>query len=416
MKKVLENNLVHRLTFITDAPAFGGAERYLVAMAQAAKRRGMEPHIFWMPMPGSHANIFSRAQADGLAVSTVPSEQMRTVLDLSRAFKKMIARLRPDGLIINANGRRRYWLLPWLAWQAGVPAVWVHQMVDACDHRRLRPRWLNGRMEGLSWWRVPQALRHRLAATAATAIVTLNAEDRERIIRWQGVPRRKIHVVPHGVDGQVFRFDPSGRERWRTQWGVNESSKTVVVGTACRLSPEKGVDLLIEALAHLRTRRIPILAVIAGQGKQKESLNRLAARRGVAEMLRFVDFVEDMPSFYSALDVFVLCSRTESFGLALTEAMACKRAVVATPTAGARRQIDHQVSGWQLDGFDPAGLAEALAVCATDATLRNRLGRSGRISALRKFGIELTLDKTLAALRGDAQMRLEDVPTGLISA
>ncbi len=414
MKTVSENNLVHRLTFVTDTPGFGGAERYLVAMAQAARRRGMQPHIFWIPIPGSHANIFARAQAEGLAVTTIPSEQTRTVLELAHVFKEMIIRQRPDGLIINANGRRRYWLLPWLAWQAGVPTVWVHQMVDARDHRRLRPRWMNGRMEGLSWWRVPQALRHRLAATAATAVVTLNTEDRERIIRWQGVPRRKIHVVPHGVDGQVFRFDPAGRERWRAQWGAGE--RTIVVGTACRLSKEKGVDLLIEALARLHARQIPILAVVAGQGEQKESLNQLATRRGVAEMLKFVDFVEDMPAFHSALDVFVLCSRTESFGLALAEAMACERAVVATPTAGARGQIDHQVNGWRLESFEPAELAEALVACASDAALRDRLGQAGRVSALRRFGIETTLDKTLAALRGDARTRIEDARTGLINA
>jgi len=271
-------------------------------------------------------------------------------------------------------------------------------------------------MEGLNLWRVPQALRHRLAATAATAVITLNAEDRERIVRWQGVPRRKIHVVPHGVDGQVFRFDPSGRRRWREQWGINENERPLVVGTACRLSEEKGVDLLIEAVARLRERRIPILTVIAGQGDQKDSLLQLAARRGVAEMIKFVDFVDNMPAFYSALDVFALCSRTESFGLALAEAMTCERAVVATPTAGARRQIEHHVNGWMLDSFEPTVLAEALAALSADTNLRGRLGETGRICALRQFGIEATLEKTLAALRGMDESRIVDIRTGLISA
>lgn len=407
---------IRKLVLVTDAPQFGGAERYLVAMAQAAGRRGMEPHICWIPIPGSDTDVFARARADGLQVSYVAAEHTRTMFELSRAFIRMIERQRPDGLIINANGRRRYWLLPWLARRAGVPAVWVHQMVDGYDPRRLRPRRLGGRMEGLNWWRVPQALRHRLAATAATAVITLNAEDRERIIRWQRVPRRKIHVVPHGVDGQVFRFDHAGRRRWHEQWGINEGARTLVVGTACRLSTEKGVDLLIEAVARLRDRRIPILAVIAGQGARKESLQKLAARRGVTGLMKFVDFVDDMPAFYSALDVFVLCSRTESFGLALAEAMACARAAVATPTAGARRQIEHQVSGWQLESFEPAELADALAAFSADADLRDRLGKAGRISALRRFGIETTLDKTLFALRGVDESQIEDVHTGLISA
>ena len=133
-------------------------------------------------------------------------------------------------------------------------------------------------------------------------------------------------------------------------------------------------------------------------------------------MMKLVDFVDDMPAFYSALDVFVLGSRTESFGLALAEAMACERAVVATPTSGAHRQIEHHVFGWQLESFEPAELAEALAAFAADADLRDRLGKTGRMSALRRFGIETTLDQTLAALRGVDESRIEDVRTGLISA
>ena len=242
---------------------------------------------------------------------------------------------------------------------------------------------------------------------ASSAAVTLNAEDRERIIRWQGVRREKIRVIPHGVDCERFRFDPTSRRAMRDAWGIgnNPSGEPFVVGTAGRLSHEKGVDLLIEATALVRANGLAVTTMIAGQGVERRTLAELAARRGVANAVKFMTFVDDMPAFYSGLDAFVLCSRTESFGLALAEAMACERAVIGTPTAGAKRQIDHQHNGWQLEGFSPAELADALAALHHDSEMRIRTGGNGRDSVILQFSIDLTLERTLRALRGEARER-----------
>ena len=398
---------IRRLTFVSDAPHFGGAERYIVAMAHAARRRGIEPRVHWLPVPTGDADVFAAARQQGIRVTHHDTGRPRGVVSLIRGFRAMVLRDRPDALVINASGRPCHWLLPWLAWRAERPAVWVHQMVDARDHRRLRPKWFDGRMEGLQCWRVPQMVRHRLAATAATAVVVLNAEDRERIIRWQGVPRDKIRVIPHGVDCEQFHFDPRGRLRYRQAWGIGEGNGNppLVVGAAGRLSGEKGMDLLIEAAARLVAAKVPVRIVIAGQGRERDALMDLAARRGVAEVVRLLDFVEDMSAYYSAVDVFVLCSRTESFGLALAEAMACERTVIGTPTAGAMRQIDHRHTGWQLKTFSPVELADALAAIYRDPHGRERMGMAARESVIREFSIDLTLERTLRALHGSAHRR-----------
>jgi len=173
-----------------------------------------------------------------------------------------------------------------------------------------------------------------------------------------------------------------------------------VVGTAGRLSREKGIDLFIEAASLARQQRVPLLVVIAGQGDERDSLARLAADRGISDAVRFVSFVEDMPAFYSALDLFVLPSRTESFGLALAEAMVCRRAVIATPTSGATGQMRHLDNGWQLDSFEPSEMAKAIVSLASDSESRERMGNRGRESVMSQFSIDLTLERTLRALRG----------------
>lgn len=398
--------MVRQLVFVTDAPHFGGAEQYIVAMAQAARRRGLDASICWLPGQDCDEAVFDVARESGIRLEILPRQRTGNLRGLAREFTAMLRRERPDGLIINACGRPRFWLLPWLARRASVPAVWVHQMVDACDHRRLPARWVGGRIEGLHCWRLPQMLRHRLAGMAATAIVTLNTEDRERIVRWQGVCRDKVFAIPHGVDCERFEFDATGRKRWHGAWGINGvSPRPFVVGTAGRLSREKGVDLLIEAASIARRQGLPLLLVIAGRGNEHDSLARLAADRSLTETIRFVSFVQDMPAFYSALDAFVLCSRTESFGLALAEAMACRRAVIATPTSGATRQISHLHNGWQLSGFEASEMAQAIITLAGDAARCERMGNNGRESVMRHFSIDLTLERTLRALRGTARER-----------
>lgn len=398
---------IRRLTFISDAPHFGGAERYIVDMARAALRRGIRPHVHWMRSPTGDADVFCGDRLPDLTISASAPAATATLRGLSREFAAMLSDARPDALVVNACGRPRFWAIPWLARRWGLPVVWVQQMVDGHDHRQIRPRRLGGRIEGPQWWRVPQTIRHRLAAAAATSVVTLNTKDRERIIRWQGVSRDKVRVIPHGVDCEHFRFDNAGRERLRRAWGIDGCSghEVFAVGTAGRLVTGKRVDILLDAVAILRRSGMPAVAIVAGQGPERDRLGRRSSDLGIRDAVRFLDFVSDMPAFYSALDAFVLCSDTESFGLALAEAMACERPVAATPTAGSSRQIQHERNGWQLETFDPRELATALATMCTGSHLRHRWGTAGRDGVIRHFSIDLTLERTLRALCGRARER-----------
>ncbi len=399
---------IRRLLFVTDAPGFGGAERYILDMARAARRRGIEPHIFWAPLPESDPDTFAKAGGSEIPLTAVEPVRTASFRRWAGALRAVTQLHAPDAMVINACGRPRFWSTAWLARRSGIPAVWVHHMVEGRDHRRLAPQWLGGRMEGLSLWRVRQALRHRLAAAAATAVITSNERDRESIIRWQGVPASRIQVIPPGVDVERFRFDTAAGSRLRGGWLRDQGcaaaccDEPLVIGTAGRLIQGKGADRLIEATALLVRDNVNVLAVIAGYGPQRETLTSLTQARGITNRVRFIDFVSDMPAFYSALDVFVLCSESESFGLTLTEAMACGRPVAATPTAGARLQVLHGITGCQLQGFSPGELARALAGLAAAPRQREQMGRQGRRRAESVFNIELTLDRTLAALGNPA--------------
>ncbi|MBI4580844.1 MAG: glycosyltransferase family 4 protein [Planctomycetes bacterium] len=415
---------VHKLMFVSDAPHLGGAERYIAAMSGAARRRGIEPVVCWVRPHDAPADVFAGVERDGIAVRVVSAESARGIAAIRRQLRDLFCRERPGAAIVNASGRPRFWLTTWIARARHVPAAWVHQMVDGCDYRRLPPRRLSGRVEGLHLWRVPQALRHRLAAAGATAVVTLNEQDRDQVAREHGIRRRRIQVVPHGIDTDRYRFDAGTRERTRTAWSpltrdatlsLLDASRPVacqgsnnrtpagvtepfIVGTAGRLVEGKGVGILIEAVAMLRRRGVSVTVVIAGEGPQRSALGRLAEELAVGDAVRFAGFVEDMAGFYCGLDVFALCSRTESFGLVLTEAMACERPVVATPTAGARCQIEDGHTGRLLPSFSAAALADGLDELFHRPDYREQLGQRARRHVLREFSIDGTLERTLQLL------------------
>ncbi len=407
---------VRRLAFVSDGPHFGGAERYVLDMAEAARRRGIEADVWWIAGRGGEGEKgiggegemerWRDGEMERLRIADCELRIERPALNPQFAIRnsqlrRLLRERRPDALIVNASGRAGFWRVPLLARWAGVPAAWVHHMVDTRDHRRLAARRMRGRMEGLGCWRWPQTLRHRLAAAAAAIVVTSNDRDAAHVARWFGTPHAKLRVIPPGVDATRFTFDPAARARWRNEWGVTRESdgSTFVIGSAGRLVAGKRMERLIEATAELHRLGVRAKTVIAGDGPARDKLAALAAQIGVADDVRFVGFIDDVPGFLSSLDAFVLCSEVESFGLALAEAMACERCVVATATPGACRQIEHGRTGYLLAADSPRALAGLLRRLSVDPEIRRNVGHAARRSVVERFSIDQTLSATLDALQ-----------------
>jgi glycosyltransferase involved in cell wall biosynthesis len=374
-----------RILLISDAPAFGGAERYVIDMCAAAARREMTAHVHWIAPAGGHDHrgahrMLEAARRNGASVSGDPSGTLRQLWSVLRENQ-------PDLVVINACGRPRLWRAPWMCRVLGIPSAWVHHMVDRLDPRGLRAAHLGGRLQGLSLWRVPQALRHRLAAWGATRVITSNEQDAAYLRCWRVAPHQKLMVIPPGIDPTMMR----GQQ-------TKPGNETFVIGTASRLVDGKGLEELIAAVDTLVREGMDLCLLIAGDGPNRGALERIVEQNNLGTRVRFVGFFQEMRSFYNALDIFVLASRSESFGLALTEAMACGLPVLATPTPGARCQIQHRRNGLLATGFTSDSLASAIRELHHGPALREKLGLHARETALDRFTIDRTLERTANAL------------------
>ncbi len=219
--------------------------------------------------------------------------------------------------------------------------------------------WRNALRRGFLWW----VYRH---VDVAIAVGSNGSE----YFAWCGVPRSRIAVAPHSVDtvrfGANSAVDQQRAEEWRLSLGIKPDA--VVFLYAGKFQHVKNPGLLLDAFNSLPPG--PQQLVYLGSGELESELK---ARAGARTHVHFLPFQNQsvMPTVYRLADAFVLPSRSETWGLALNEAMASGRAIIASSKVGGARDLIQQgENGWIFESGDGTALAAVLRA-AVD------LGRDG---------------------------------------
>lgn len=220
--------------------------------------------------------------------------------------------------------------------------------------------------------------------------------------------RRPVTVVHNPVD--LGRFDPDQVDRAAVRAELELGADEVALAVVAQLTPWKGQDDAIRALAGLRdsgqeaTLLVAGSAKFSGAGTQYDNagyaagLQRLAAELGVADRVRFLGERSDVPRILAAADVLLLPSWREAFGRIAIEAMAMGTPVVATDSGGPAEIVRPEVDGLLLAPKQPAEWARALAPLVESAALRARMGAAARERA-REFSVEVHAAQMMAAYR-----------------
>ncbi len=236
-------------------------------------------------------------------------------------------------------------------------------------------------------------------AAQADLLIASTEDERGDLVRLYGAEPDRVAVVPPGVD--LSMFQPIDRDEARRTIGYGPGRLLLFVG---RLERLKGVEIAIRALALLRDRthddvRLLILGEDSRDGdeSEKERLKQVASAVGVRDRVDFLGSVahHELPFFYSAVDVCVMPSYSESFGFVALEAQACGRPVVASDVSGLRSVVRDDVSGYLIDSHDPALYAERIGRLLDNPELAQQMGRRGRLLAQR-FSWTRTADRLQA--------------------
>jgi glycosyltransferase involved in cell wall biosynthesis len=216
---------------------------------------------------------------------------------------------------------------------------------------------------------------------AATRIVAISQWVVERLIE-SGAPKDKIAVVYEGVE---MPPPPTSEIRQRARQRLRIPDDAVLLGSVGVLSPDKGHELLIRALAPLRAEFPGCRLLLAGDGPSRLLLETLAKELGVTEMVIFAGFVTDIDSVYQALDVFLFPSSFEGLGTSLLAAMSYEVPAVAFQCCAFGEIIENEKSGLLVEQGNVGAISEAVTRLLQDKEFARSIGEAGRARIAEQF-------------------------------
>lgn len=197
-----------------------------------------------------------------------------------------------------------------------------------------------------------------VAGQSADRIIAVSDHTRDQLRDLYRFNEEKLVTVPPGID--TDRFQPT----LDRHAAVDPSRESILV--LSRLDPRKGIDKAIRAFARLDRSDAELL--IAGTGRLESTLRSLAEELDVGDRVRFLGFVsdEELPSLYSSVDLFVLPSEYEGFGIVFMEAMACETPVVGTEVGGITTAVNDGETGRLVPRGDVTALSNGIAELLDD--------------------------------------------------
>jgi glycosyltransferase involved in cell wall biosynthesis len=225
------------------------------------------------------------------------------------------------------------------------------------------------------------------------ASVICVSNDLYESARKCGVPAERCVLIENGIDAEQFACRRSLED---AKLALGLPVDRLVIGAVGRMAPEKGYDLLIQAVHKLITDGEKVDLFLIGDGEERQKLVGLAAELGIAGHVRFAGYCSDPRPFYEAMDVFALSSLREGLPNVVLEALAMEVPVVATRVAGVPRLIEDGVNGLLVEPGSADELARGLARLLGDSALRERFQCEGRRTVERRYSFAERINKIAA--------------------
>jgi len=365
---------------VQKATGIGGSEHHLLTLLTRFDREEVTPHLLVLEDPAHPARPFlAKIGRAALSHEVLPiSRHLDPLLPLRlvRTFR----RRRPDIVHTHLLHADVYGIPA--ARLAGGPGVVSTKHSD--DPFR---RGVVGRADAA-------------IARLADRVIVISDHLRRFYRDVEGIPEDKLVRIYYGLDDEGPPADPTAVRR---EFGIDAG--TPLVGVVARLEEAKGHRHLLDAFARLRAEMPPARLLLAGSGLQEGALRAQAAALGLGEAVIFAGFREDVDRVMAALDLVVLPSLWEGFGLVLLEAMRAGRAIVATAVSAIPEIVVDGFTGVLVPPRDERALAAAMASLLRDPPRRAAMGEAGRARLRAAFSVDAMARSTVEVYRAVATAR-----------
>jgi glycosyltransferase involved in cell wall biosynthesis len=379
---------------LTNSASWGGLEVHTVAVSEALVSAGHHTSVVCF---GDHAfNVYRDRLPKEVALVNVGSPERRSVWSWWRA----LARIKAEGAILEKG-----------TWQTGGLALDCALRLKARRYftvQQLEPPELPpltrakhfGAIPGTGLWWYRWRWSVYLRSLVPHLTICVSETMRRRLAANYRFSEKKLMTIPNGVDPAKFQPDAKARARIRTEWGIPDDA--FVFGSVGRFSPQKALEVAIEAFATV-VKECPgraVYLVLVGDGDQRSMLMARTESLGLEGRVLFPGFAREPREAYQGLDVFVIPSRYEGLPFALVEAMASGCEIIGTPVGGVPEAVSSPKLGTLVPPDNPQSLAEAMIqAVGRDSSDRAERGRAARQHVAEHFNLRTHCMKIVSLLQ-----------------
>jgi len=221
-------------------------------------------------------------------------------------------------------------------------------------------------------------------------MVAVSEDLKDYVVNRAGVAEHRVSVIYNGVDD--WTPPPTAQAAaLRAELGLDAYEH--VLGAVGSLYPVKGHVHLLQALPRILAEHPKTVLLLAGQGELEQPLRAEAARLRVEAQVKFLGLRGDVSALLSQMDAFVLPSLSEGLSMALLEAMAAARPVVATRVGGNPEVVVDGDTGFLVEAQSPQAIADGIIRLLRDKSSAARMGERGRARALERFSFRATVEQ-----------------------
>ena len=357
-----------RILYVHGIEAIGGAERDLLALLKTLDRRTWEPHVV-CPGTGPFREQLHAIAVPAHALSLPPWRKPLALFQRRSAVERLEALMNQlDPALIHVND----------IW-------WVPHTVRALARRKSNPVPIVGHVRQ----EIEPAKVERYELDRVEAVIAISRQIEQSLIAG-GVSASKVRTLYSGIDlseQQPMHDDQAIRQR------IGLPDGAVLLGTVANLFPRKGYEVMLRALPAIVHAVPTVHYVIVGSDDHDyaDRLKRLARELKIADRVHIVGFQDPVQPFLSALDLYVHPALMEGFGIAVVEAMAMGKAVVATTTGGLPEVVAQGDTGVLVPPGDVESLAAAVVSLLDNRVRREEMGLCGRIRAQERFSLDASV-------------------------
>ncbi len=357
-----------RILYVHGIEAIGGAERDLIALLKTLNRHTWEPHVV-CPGTGPFREQLHAIAVPTHALSLPPWRKPLAVFQRRSAIGRLGALVgQLDPALVHVND---IWWVPHTV--RALASGRSHSMpIVAHVRQEIEPEKV-GRYE-LDRVEVAIAISRQIEQSLITG----------------GVSMSRVRTLYSGIDcssRQSTRDDQAIRRL------IGVPNEAVLLGTVANLFPRKGYEVMLRALPAIVHAVPTVHYVIVGSDDHgyADRLTRLASELTIADRVHIVGFQDPVQPFLAALDLYLHPALMEGFGIAVVEAMAMGKAVVATTTGGLPEVVAQGETGLLVPPGDAESLAEAAIFLLENKFKREQMGVCGRMRAQERFSLDASV-------------------------